>query len=146
MKRTAYTGAKIITADKAHELVKEKGSRWFWAAFIRKGDKVEKDQDGKRVVVAKAGDIRYMCARTGVKKGLKTENGEGRKYNFASKRLSSVWDRHADGYRSFSWDHLVYLKIGGKKFVVLTEAARQFCKKNPKHEMAKAVKKNGVLV
>lgn len=146
MKRTAYTGAKIITADKAHELVKEKGGRWFWTAFIRKTDKMGKDQDGNRVMLAKAGDIRYMCARTGVRKGLRTDDGEGRKYNFTEKRLSSVWDRQKQAYRAFSWDHLVYLKIGGKKYVVLTEAARQFCKANPQHEMAKAIKANKVLV
>jgi len=141
MKRTPFTGAKIITADKAHELIKEKGGRWFWTAFIRKGDK---KVDG--VVVARKGDIRYMCCRTGVKKGLKTENGEGRKYNYTDKRLASVWDRHAGAYRAFGWDNLVYLKIGGEKYVVLTEAARQFCLKNPDHEMSQSMKKNRVAI
>jgi len=141
MKRTPYTGAKIITADKAHELIKEKGNRWFWAAFIRKTDK---KVDGK--YIARKGNIRYMCCRTGVKKGLKTANGEGRRYNYTEKRLTSVWDRQKGAYRAFGWDNLVYLKIGGKKYVVLTETARQFCLRNKTHEMAKALKANKVLV
>ena len=61
MKRTTYTDAKIITADKAHELIKEKGNRWFWAAFIRKGDKKAKDPTtGKNVIVAKLKLIALM--------------------------------------------------------------------------------------
>jgi len=141
MKRTPYTGAKIVTADKAHELIKEKGNRWFWTAFIRKTDKKVAGE-----FVARKGDIRYMCCRTGVINKRKTANGEGRKYNYTDKRLTSVWDRSAGDYRAFSWDNMVYLKIGGKKYVVLTEAARQFCLKNPDHEMSKAIKKNRVLV
>lgn len=146
MKRTAFTGAKIITADKAHELIQENGSKWFWTAFIRKTDKRARNKQGVMVTTSKKGDIRYMCARTGVKSKLRTNKGEGRKYNFTEKRLSSVWDRQVQGYRAFSWDHMVYLKIGGRKYVVMTENARQFCKANPDHEMAIAVKKNRVEV
>ena len=146
MKRTAYTGAKTITADKAHELIKQHGKKWFWVAFTRKSDKIGKDSDGNKIIVARAGDIRYMCARTGVTKGRKTPNGEGRKYGFTEKRLSSVWCRQSQGYRAFGWDNLVYLKIGGKKYVVVNEAARQFAKKNPDHEMTKAMEDNGVCI
>jgi len=146
MKRTPYTGASIITADKAEELIKANGSRWFWTAFIRKTDKKGRDQNGDRILIAKAGDIRYMCARTGVTKGRKTPNGEGRKYNFSEKRLISVWDRQAKDYRAVSKDHMVYLKCGGRKYVVLTDATTKFCKENPTHEMSKAVKANKVVV
>jgi hypothetical protein len=145
MKKTAFTGAKVITADKAHDLIKEHGQRFFWVAFTRKNDKVEKDPStGEKVVVARKGDIRYMNAQTGVKKGRKTPNGEGRKYSFTGKRLSSVWDRQAKAYRAFSWDNLVYIKIGGGKYVVLTEEARQFCLNHPDHEMAKVLRENGI--
>jgi len=146
MKKTAYTGAKIITADKAHELIKKDGNKWFWVAFIRKTDKIGRDNKGNKIIAARAGDVRYMCARTGVTKGRKTKNGEGRKYNHTEKRLSSVWDRKAQGYRAFGWDNLVYLKIGGKKYVVVNETARQFCKNHPNHEMTKAMKDNGVCI
>lgn len=142
MKKTSFDGAKIVTPDKAHELIKAHGNKFFWAAFVRKTDK--KNEQGE--IVARKGDIRYMCCQTGVKKGRKTPNGEGRKYNFTEKRLSCVWDRQKKAYRSFAWDNLVYLKIGGGKYVVLNEVSRDFCQRNPEHEMAKVYEENGVLV
>lgn len=144
--KTDFTDAKIITPNKAQELIKKHGNKWFWAAFVRKNDKVAKDALGNKVTVARAGDIRYMCCRTGVKKHLKTPNGEGRAYNFTEKRLTSVWDRKANGYRAFSWDYLTLLKIGGEKYVVLNETSRSFCRRNPKHDIASAFVSNGIVV
>ena len=130
---------RIINADKASELVKKHGTKIFHASFIRKGDKKE-----NCVVVAAAGTIREMTCRTKVKKHLKTEGGEGRAYNFTSKRLSSVYDVNAKGYRSFSWDHLVQLKLAKEVYIVLTEQCRQFCITNPEHDISKAVSGSGI--
>jgi len=130
---------RIINAEKASELVKKHGTKIFHATFIRKTDKKENG-----VVVSPAGSLREMTCRTKVKKHLKTENGEGRAYNFTAKRLSSVYDINAKGYRAFSWDHLVQLKVAKEVYVVLTEQCRQFCLANPEHDIAKAVAESGI--
>jgi len=136
---------KIINAEKANEMIKKNGTKIFHATFIRKHDKVEKDQQtGEKILVAAAGTLREMTCRTKVKKHLKTENGEGRKYNFTDRRLSSVYDINAKGYRSFSWDHLVMLKMAKEEYVVLTENCRQFCLNNPEHQIAQAVADSGI--
>jgi len=142
MKRTPYTGAKIITADKAEELIRKHKGKIFWVAFTRKTNKKKRNPEtGEMVFVARKGDIRYMSCRTGVKAGVK---GVGRNFDPKEKRLISVYDIQKKGYRMFSKDHLVYLKIARKKYVVLTENAREFCLKHPEHEMTKAVKANRV--
>ena len=135
---------KIINADKASELVKKHGTKIFHATFIRKTDKVSKGQDGEKVIVATAGSLREMTCRTKVKKHLKTEGGEGRAYNFSERRLSSVYDVNAKGYRAFSWDHLVQLKLAKEVYIVLTEQCRQFCLGNPEHEIAQAIADSGI--
>jgi hypothetical protein len=146
-KSSNFEGAKVITADKAHELIEEKGQKFFWVAFTRKNDKVIKDpKTGLKIVASRAGDIRYMNCQTKVKKHLKTPNGEGKKYNFTSKRLTSIYSRMDKGYRSFSWDHLIYLKIAGQKFVVLTEEARKFARNNPDHELAQVLRDHGIEI
>jgi len=138
---------KIITSDKASELIKENGNKFFWTAFVRKGDKKVKDAiTGASRVVARKGSIRYMNCQTGVRKHLKTEGGEGRRYSFKEHRLTSVFDRKAKGYRSFAWDYMVALRVKGINYVVLNEVSRNFCKNNPDHEMSKMIKDSGIEV
>jgi len=138
---------RIITSDKASELIKGNGNKFFWTAFVRKGDKKVKDAiTGERRIVARKGSIRYMNCQTGVRKHLKTESGSGRKYSFKEHRLTSVYDRKARGYRSFAWDNMVALRVKGIDYVVLNEVSRNFCKDNPNHEMSKMIVGAGIEV
>lgn len=138
---------RVITPDKAAELIKENGSKFFWVAFIRKTDKKSKNPiTGEYEVVAKKGSIRYMNCQIGVKKHLRTPAGIGKKYDFTKYRLQSVYDRKAKGYRAFAWDYIVALRIAKKDYVVLNERIRQFCKHNPNHELTKRVLKAGVEI
>lgn len=133
---------KIITPNEAHDLIKGNGGRWFWVAFTRKNAKKGKDAYGRTIVVEPAGAIRYMQCRTGVTKYRKTPNGEGRLYNYTAKRLTSVEDRKIKKYRSFSWDHLVAMRIGGVDYIVLSDNTVDFCNREPQHEISQYVAQN----
>jgi len=138
---------KIVTPEKASELIKENGNKFFWTAFLRKNDKKAKDAiTGETKIVARKGTIRYMNCQTGVKKHLRTPEGVGKKYDFAEHGLQSVYERKSKGYRSFAWDYMVALRIKKNDYVVLNENCREFCRKNPDHAMSKLVAKSGVEV
>ena len=138
---------KIIMPEQAHEKIKESNSKFFTVVFRRKKDKVEKDPvTGNRIIVAKAGDLREMNCRTGVKSHLTTPNGEGRKYSFSAHDLVSVYDMRAKGYRSFAWANILTLKISGEEYVVLSPQTLEYCQENPDTILARKVEESGIEV
>ena len=138
---------KVIMPEQAHEKIKSSNSKFFTVVFRRENDKVAKDPNtGERIVVARAGDLREMNCKTGVKVHRKTPNGEGRKYSFSAHDLISAYDMVAKGYRSFKWANILTLKIGGEEYVVLSPQTLEYCQENPDTIMARKVEESGIEV
>lgn len=135
---------KIILPEQAQEKINDTHGKIFSVVFRRKRDKIEKNEHGEKVVLAKAGDLREMTCRTEVKSKLKTPNGEGKKYVFSEYNLVSVYDLKKKAYRSFSWKNVIKMKMSGEEYIILSEQTRDYCKKNPDSEIAKIVQNSGI--
>ena len=60
------------------------------------------------------GELRKMTCRTGVKKGLKGDNGVGvLRAKSSNTNLVSVFEMQVNGYRSFDLERVVSFKCGG---------------------------------
>ena len=67
-----------------------KSGQFFSVTFKRRTDKRERNKvTGQMETIARAGDLRSMVCRTGVKKHL---TGEGAAYSFRDKGLLPVWE------------------------------------------------------
>lgn len=99
---------------------------FFSVAAVRRTARRKNDARGP----AEIGDIAlHRRARLGVKKHLKTKNGEGKKYNFAEKNLVCVFvfpdkaqDDPADpdyegSYRAVPRDTMVFARVDGNTLV-----------------------------
>ena len=101
---------QTITKAEVYGVVSEAKGGMMTVTFKRKTDKKVGG-----VVVARAGDLRTMTCRTGVKKHL---TGVGAKYSFAEKKLLSVYSIADKGYRSIPVDGVVAVKASGEEYEV----------------------------
>ena len=138
---------KIILPEQAHQKILDSHGKIFGVVFRRKNDKIERDSiTGERRVIARAGDLREMNCRTKVKSKLHTPDGEGKKYIFSQHNLVSVYDLKKQAYRSFKWENVIFLKMNGEKYIVLSPQTLEYCKKEPESELAKNIKDSGIEI
>lgn len=96
---------KNMTPDQIREIIAatqhEDGGkgRLFTVTFVRRTD----SKDGS----AKAGDLRTMRARLGMKRNLK---GKGLRFDPAAKQLVTAWEA-GNGYRHIPLDSIVSLFV-----------------------------------
>ena len=97
----------LITRMRAETLMQSSKGRIFTVIFRRRND----GKNGE-----KAGDLRAMNCRTGVKKNLQ---GGMSRYNPADYSLMTVFDMVKGDWRRVSLDTITEIRIMGKRYMVL---------------------------
>ena len=91
---------KVISGDEAGRTIEDlQDGRFFTVVFVKRT----------------TGELRVMNCRQGVRCHLK---GGKAAYRFSEKRLVSVWDVKAEGYRSFGLEALVSITVEGQEYFV----------------------------
>lgn len=85
--------AIVIPAVMVLASIRQNGSKFFKVVFARKNDKWGKDEQGNKVLVAKAGELRTMVCRRGVRKFVTGAQAPGqRAAEDKANDVLTVWD------------------------------------------------------